>query len=243
MPSGAACWRAPVTWSCSQHPRIAAIVHRVVHQRGVTLHRDATARGSEVGLGGDGILLITQLITNVGEQLRQHDALIGGTSSLPVRHELTQPIEQQTPEASVVLGEIVDLRRFGRVRRTAGDRRAVELARALHLEREFDLGELGIEDRWSSIVGAERTTAGICDSIACGVGTDDERPVLVRERRQQACLLGGEGGRCGLARLGPLDLHILDAIAAAQPQVDGRDAGDRLEKVQEQRSLAELVAL
>ena len=61
------------------HPdaRVAAFVHRVVEQPRVAAHRHAPARGAEIGLGRDGVLLVAEVVAGIGEQLDERDAEIG----------------------------------------------------------------------------------------------------------------------------------------------------------------------
>ena len=49
--------------------RVAALVHAVVDEPRVPAHRDAPPRGVEVGLGADGVLVVAQVVADVGEQL------------------------------------------------------------------------------------------------------------------------------------------------------------------------------
>ena len=55
------------------HPgaRVAAVVHGVIQQAGVAAHRGALAGGAQVGLGGDGVLVVAEFIAHVGQQFDQ----------------------------------------------------------------------------------------------------------------------------------------------------------------------------
>ena len=103
--------------------------------------RYAPARGTEIGLGRDRILLVAQLVADVRQQFGERDAVVGLAALLPLRHELRHAIEQQAAEAGVVLGEIVDLGRVLLRRRAVALRLAVEVGRALDLEGEVDLAQ------------------------------------------------------------------------------------------------------
>ena len=46
---------------------IAAVVHTVIHQSRMAPHGDAAPRRAEVGFGGNGVLLVAQVIAHVGE--------------------------------------------------------------------------------------------------------------------------------------------------------------------------------
>ena len=96
---------------------VAAVVHGVVDQPGVAADRDAAARGAEVGLGGDRVLLVAQVVADVGQQLDQRDARgRPGCARASRGIEQRQPVEHQPAEARVVLGEVVDLRRSAAAR-------------------------------------------------------------------------------------------------------------------------------
>ena len=60
----------------SAHPRpgVAALVQRVVDQPRVTAHGDALPRRVEIGLGRDRVLVVAQVVADVGEQLDERDA-------------------------------------------------------------------------------------------------------------------------------------------------------------------------
>ncbi len=88
---------------------VAALVHLVVDQARVAAYRDALAGRLEVGLGGDGVLVVAEVIADVGEDLDEGDAEVGGVALLPVRHDERQAVQDQGAEAGVVLGEVVDL--------------------------------------------------------------------------------------------------------------------------------------
>ena len=78
-------------------------MHPVVDQRGVPLRRSALAGRVEVGLVGDGVLEVAEVVAFVGEQLEQRDAEIGRAALEPAGIALRDQVEQQLPEAGVVL--------------------------------------------------------------------------------------------------------------------------------------------
>ena len=92
-------------------PRVAPVVHRVVDQPGVAAHGDAPARRAEVGLAGDGVLVVAEVVGGVGQRLDQGDADVGGAALGPLGHRLAEPVEDQPAERGVVLGEVRQVRR------------------------------------------------------------------------------------------------------------------------------------
>ena len=67
------------------HPRarVAAVVHVVVDQQRVAAQRDAAARGVQIRFGGDGVLLVAELVARVRHQLGQRDAHVGLAGCAP----------------------------------------------------------------------------------------------------------------------------------------------------------------
>ena len=63
--------------------RIAAVMHAIADQKGVAAQRDAAARGQDVGFGGDGVLLVAELVAGIGNQFRQHHTQVGLGGSAP----------------------------------------------------------------------------------------------------------------------------------------------------------------
>ena len=103
-------------------------------------HRGPPPRGAEVGLGGDRVLVVAEVVADVGEQLDERDAEVGGAALAPVRHRHGEAVEDQPAEAGVVLGEVVEVRRRQlRLGRHVVVGRAVEVRRAVDLERERHL--------------------------------------------------------------------------------------------------------
>ena len=191
-------------------PGIAALVQRVVHQPGVAAHRDALPSGAQIGLGGDGVLVVAEMVAGVGEHLDDGDAQVRHVALPPLGHHQGQAVQHQLPEAGVVLGEIVDLRLVPRLRRAHPFRLAVQVARAVHLEGEGD----------AVVVRIER-----------GMGPEDAVLVLLDDSQQ----VSGEvsfavghhvHGVVQAGHLGPRERHALnlytpDPLAAFDDDVGG----------------------
>ncbi len=96
-----------------EHARVAPVVHEVVEQARVAARRDAPARRAQVGLGGDRVLVVAQVVRGVGQDVQQDHAQVGRVPLAPGGHQDREPVEHQPPEAVEVLGEVVDAR--GRV--------------------------------------------------------------------------------------------------------------------------------
>jgi hypothetical protein len=125
---------------------IAAFADEIIDQAGVAAQRYATARGEQIGLGGDGVLPVTQLIGGVCHQFGEHDADVGFARRSPGGEKLVHSVEHDLAEGGIVLGQIVDRRRRRQIGRAVRrDRRAVEIGAALDLERESNFGELRVE--------------------------------------------------------------------------------------------------
>ena len=65
-----------MTCTCTHVAGVAAVVHWVIDQTRVAAHGDPPARRAEVSFGRDGVLLITQVVADVGERLDQRNAEI-----------------------------------------------------------------------------------------------------------------------------------------------------------------------
>jgi hypothetical protein len=163
---------------------IAAVVDEVVHQTGMTAERDAAARGFNVGFRGYRVLLVAEVVARVGDQLGHGDADVGLGRSAPGGNELIEAIEQDGAEGAVILGQVIDGRRRGRLRRTVGRLgRAIEVGAALDLEGELNLGQLRIESGqgfgdlervFGGLRGAVHQSEKVGREIACGAGADDQ---------------------------------------------------------------------
>ena len=128
-----------------QRARIAAFVHAVVDQPRMPAHRDASARGAQVGFGGDRVLVVAEVIGGVRQRLHQRDAEVRHVTLLPRRHVQREAVEEQLAEAGVVLGEVVDLRRGRRWRHARRLVGAVQRLRAVQAEVQRDAGIARIE--------------------------------------------------------------------------------------------------
>ena len=87
-----------------ERPRVAALVQPVIDQPGMPPHRDPLPGCAEVGFGGDGVLLIAEMVADIGKQLDQHHADIGDVPFPPVGHCDRQAVEEQPPQPTVVAG-------------------------------------------------------------------------------------------------------------------------------------------
>ena len=56
---------------------VAAVVDGVVDQQRVAAERDAAARGFDVGFGGDRVLLVAEIVADVGDEFGEDDAHVG----------------------------------------------------------------------------------------------------------------------------------------------------------------------
>jgi len=245
------------------HPRARArpFVHEIVEEARMPAHRDALARGAEVGLGGDRVLVVAEVIAEVCEQLHDDDAEIGGAALLPIGHDLREPIEQDLAKAAVVLGEVIERRR-GRDRRLARRRGgAVERRRALGLEREVDRRGDGIPIlRGLGCVGLRISDDGerVLGGVAELVGAHDEHVVGRRQRREVGPLLGreivgvrGVGEVLLIGAIGPQDAQPLAAHTAGEHEVALAVAGavavgaerPRLKQLEHERALLRRIDL
>ena len=115
----------------------------------------ATQRGpftrcTKIGLGGDGILIIAEVISGIGQYLHQGDAGIRCVTFLPFRHGDAKPIQHEAPEAGVVLRQIIELRRCLRCRFTQWRPWTVEVTGTVDLERKIHPVENRIKiGRWT----------------------------------------------------------------------------------------------
>src|SRR5713226_313078 len=64
--------------------RVAAFTDLIVDEFGVTAHRDATAGGAEVRLCADGVLLVAEVVCQVGHQLDEGNTCGGGAGLIPI---------------------------------------------------------------------------------------------------------------------------------------------------------------
>ena len=65
---------APSVWMKTQARALQPSCIAIVDQPRVAAHRDALAGGAQVRLGGDGVLVVAEVVADVGQQLDQGDA-------------------------------------------------------------------------------------------------------------------------------------------------------------------------
>ena len=124
---------------------VTPLADHVIHEARMTADGDPLTRRPEVGLCRDSVLLITQLVGGIGQRFHQHDAKIRRVPLCPLRHEDRHAVEHETPEAGIILHQIIDIGRGNGLRRTKMLRRAIERARTLHLEGKLDRGQLWVD--------------------------------------------------------------------------------------------------
>ena len=130
-------------------------------------NRNALTCGAEISFCGDRILVIAQVVADVGQRLDQGDTEIGNMRFLPVRNQKSESVENQLPEAIVVFSQIIDVGLDANFRRTDCRRFAIQVAGATRFELE---GE-GIEKR---IKTGHRLIRG----MALGIGGNDTQHVI-----------------------------------------------------------------
>ena len=164
--------------------RVAALVHPVIDEPRVPPDGDPPPGRRQVGLGGHGVLVITQVVSDVGQHLHQRDPQVGGVPLGPARHDHRQAIEDDLAEARVVLGEVVDLGLVGNRRWARGLRGAVEVGTSACGEGEVDLSVAGIEARQRFVAGPAvlllDQPEGVGRGVAGAVDPDRQEILLVR---------------------------------------------------------------
>ena len=110
-------------------------------------HGDPLARGVEVGLGRDGILVVAEVVADVGEQLDERDADVRDVALGPARQQQRQAVEDELAQAREVARQVVELRLLEPRLDARADRQAVEVARAVDVEDELGAVERGIGSR------------------------------------------------------------------------------------------------
>ena len=126
---------------------VVALVHLVIDQLGVAAGGDAAARGAEIGLRADGVLLVTEVVGEVGLRLNQGDADVGLVRFGPGGREHRHAVQHHLAEGGKILGEVVDVGLDRGRRRAAVVGRAIGDGGAAGFEGEGDGRELGIEAR------------------------------------------------------------------------------------------------
>ena len=199
-------------------------------------HRDAPPRRREIGLVGDRILAVGQVVGGVGQQLDQGDAHVGRGTLGPAGREQVEAVQHQPAEAGIVLGQVVDVGRADRPGRARLRLRAVEIRWAFDLEREFDPRQPRIESgRRVVAAGVRHQRQRVTRVVAFAVGADHQGARQVVDTVHQARLgLRGQGvGRCA-----PGHADARDALAAVDADVVGRQAEVVAQQAHEQRALA-----
>ena len=119
-----------------------------------------------------------------------------GSALRPVGREQAEPVEHQRAERVVVLREVVDRGRFGGLRRAHADGLAVEVRRALDLERELDRRELRIEPCRRLVAAAARDeTQRVEREVSRRVGLDEQNGRRIVDAGGQRRLLGSRRRR------------------------------------------------
>ena len=216
---------------------VAAVVQPVVDQPRVAAHRDAIARRVQIGLGGDRVLPIRQVVGGVSEQFDQRDADIGRRALGPARREHAQAVEHQAPKARVVLGQGVDVGARQRLRRARRHGSAVEIGRAFDLERKLDRREHRVEARRRQLAARiDEQAQGVAREVARRRRPDDEcaRQVVDAVDEQR---VGARGQVVG--RGDPQGRDDGNALAAVYAHVVGREREAGAQQAHEQRALAQ----
>ena len=117
---------------------VSPVVHRVIDQPHVPAHGRSQPRGGEIRLGGDGILLIAEIIAEEREHFEQHLAEIRLMRFLPGGQNGSHAVLHEAEEAFEVFRKIGDVDRGGRDGLAILHRQTIERARAGNLKREID---------------------------------------------------------------------------------------------------------
>src|SRR5215831_1064457 len=107
---------------------------------------NAAAGGLQVGFRRHSILLVAELVARVGDQLSERHTEVRFTGGVPGGQKLFHPVQDQSAEASVIFGQVIDRRRnrrAGWALRGLGS--ALKIRTTLDLKKKFHLGQLGIE--------------------------------------------------------------------------------------------------
>src|SRR4030095_918198 len=118
----------------------------------MTSHGSTPTSGIEIGFGGNRILLIAQMVSAIRQGFHERHAQVGGVALAPLRQDSRHAIKHQTPEAVIVLCQIVDVRRWLDFRWATTCWQAIEIGCALHFEREVHSRKAGVEILWRPLV-------------------------------------------------------------------------------------------
>ena len=194
---------------CHGQPGRAAetVVHPVVDELGVPAQRVQLGGRLEVGLLGDPVLGIGQLVADGGQHLDQHHQLVGHRAVLPGRLQQRGRVEHRPPQLPEVAGGVVGR---GRGREVVGARRcprcAVEPRRAAGLEAERDVVVEVVDPRVEHAQPVGHEVARLVDG-------EPQHPAALDRRPRHP---------------GDLDRRLLDAVARGDGHVvDGQGAVER----------------
>src|SRR6516162_11395529 len=108
-------------------------------------YRDSLARGSQIGFGSDGVLIVAEIVGHISQNLDQGHTDVGLVSLLPGGYSERHAVQDQLPEALVILGEVVDTWLSRRGTRTDSLCKAIEAGRACGFEREIHFAKAGVK--------------------------------------------------------------------------------------------------
>ena len=206
------------------HPRpgVAAFVQAIAGQPGVPVNRNPVAGGLQVGLGRHGVLVVAQVVADVGQQLDQRDPDVGLVLLGPVRHRHREPVEHQLPQPGVVPVDVGHLVIGGG---RAGGRPHDRRPRRVDVEHEAHLSETRVDATMRPPAGgAVRPALDDPEQVRgrSGVVKLDDQAILDL--------------RLGLLRAAQLDRsHGASAVRGVDPDVAGvQPAGHVREEVDKQ---------
>src|SRR5438034_2110036 len=159
------------------HPdtSIAAIMHEVIHESCMASDRDTSMSRSQVSLCSDGILLVAQVVADVGQQFYQNDTKVSRVALFPLRQQYRHAIEHQLAQARVVLGQVIDLWFRTGLRRAYLLIQAIKVVRAIDLEREVNSREQRVKViRLPQIFGIAYETQRVDREIARRIDRSEE---------------------------------------------------------------------
>jgi hypothetical protein len=148
-------------------------------------------------------------------------------------------MRHQAPEPGVVLREVIDVGRGHLLRWTTDRFGAVEVGRALDLERELDIGQEGIESARRLIapgIGAEMQ--GVAGEIPECLCADDERAGQVVDPVDQGRV---RSRRQVVRSRHPFHRNDREALAPVDQEVVRRERKAGAQQPDEQRSLPKLL--
>src|SRR5262249_54183855 len=87
-----------------------AVVHRVIDQLDQAPHGNPLSGGNQERFVGDGVLVVAQVVADIGEQLEQHHSDVGFVAFLPRGDQSWDVVDKNLAKTGVVLCEVVDER-------------------------------------------------------------------------------------------------------------------------------------